>query len=209
FSFEVQKGEKIAFISQDPLIITTLFQIISGEIEPDSGSFKWGVTASHTYFPKDNNKYFETDKNLIDWLRQYSVDQNINFLRGFLGKMLFTGEDSKKNANILSGGERVRCMLSKMMLAEANVLIFDEPTNHLDLESITALNNSLIDFNGTILFTSQDYQFIQTVADRIIEISPKGWINSHYKYDEYLACPDIQKRRENIYKNKNKIPVSH
>jgi len=204
FSLEVQKGEKIAFISKDPLVISTLFEIIMGEIEPDSGSYKWGVTATQAFFPKDNNKYFETAKNLIDWLRQYSVDQNINFLRGFLGKMLFSGDDSEKSANILSGGERVRCMLSKMMLAEANVLIFDEPTNHLDLEAITALNNSLIDSSATILFTSQDYQFTQTVADRIIEITSNGWINSHYKYNEYLANDDIKKRRKKLYNPKIK-----
>lgn len=199
FNAEIYQGEKIAFIAKDPLIITTLFQILAGELEPDSGSVKWGVTATQSYFPKDNNKFFETNMNLIEWLGQYSPDQHISFLRGYLGRMLFTGEDSEKSANVLSGGEKVRCMFAKMMVAETNVLIFDEPTNHLDLEAITALNNSLIDFSGTILFTSQDHQFIQTVADRIIEISPNGFINSHYKYDDYIVNPDIKKRREKLY----------
>ena len=200
FSLEVQKGDKIAFISRDPLIITTLFQILTGGIEPDSGTFDWGVTATVSYFPKDNSKFFDTNINLIDWLRQYSKDQNIGYIRGFLGRMLFTGEESEKSATVLSGGEKVRCMLAKMMVAESNVLIFDEPTNHLDLESITALNNSLIDFNGTILFTSQDHEFIQTVADRIVEISPKGWINAYDKYDDYLVNPQYAKKKEMMYK---------
>lgn len=205
FNAEVYQGEKIAFIAKDPLIITTLFQILAGEMQPDSGSFAWGVTATHSYFPKDNNKFFETDINLIEWLAQYSPDQHVSFLRGYLGRMLFSGEDSEKSANVLSGGEKVRCMFAKMMVAETNVLIFDEPTNHLDLESITALNNSLIDFSGTILFTSQDHQFIQTVADRIIEISPNGFINSHYKYDEYIVNPDIKKRKEKLYKQEARV----
>lgn len=202
FSLEVQKGDKIAFISRDPLIITTLFQILNGEIEPDSGSFEWGVTSTMSYFPKDNTKFFDTKINLIDWLRQYSAEQNISYIRGFLGRMLFTGEESEKSANVLSGGEKVRCMLAKMMVAESNVLIFDEPTNHLDLESITALNNSLIDYNGTILFTSQDHEFIQTVADRIVEISPNGWINAYDKYDDYLVNPQYDKKKAMMYGGK-------
>ncbi len=200
FSLEVQKGDKIAFISRDPLIVTTLFQILTGELEPDSGTFDWGVTSTVSYFPKDNTKFFDTKINLIDWLRQYSAEQNISYIRGFLGRMLFTGEESEKSANVLSGGEKVRCMLAKMMVAESNVLIFDEPTNHLDLESITALNNSLIDFNGSILFTSQDHEFIQTVADRIVEISPNGWINAFDKYDDFLANPEYAKKRAMMYK---------
>lgn len=198
-SFDVHQGEKIAFIAKDPLTITTLFQILTGEAQPDSGDFNWGVTATHSYFPKDNNAFFENDLNLIQWLAQYSPDQHINFLRGYLGRMLFSGDDSEKFANVLSGGEKVRCMLAKMMMAETNVLIFDEPTNHLDLESITALNNALIEFSGTVFFTSQDHEFIQTTADRILEISPKGFIYSHEKYDDYLASKDIQKRREKLY----------
>lgn len=199
FSMEIYQGQKIAFLSKDPLILTTLFQILAGELEPDEGDIKWGVTATSSYFPKDNNKYFEDDINLIQWLAQYSPDQHVNFIRGYLGRMLFTGEDSEKSAKVLSGGEKVRCMLAKMMVAETNVLIMDEPTNHLDLESITALNNSIIDFSGTVLFTSQDHQFIQTVADRIIEISPYGFISSHEKYEDYIENADIQKRREKLY----------
>lgn len=199
FNMEVSQGQKIAFLAKDPLILTTLFQILDGELEPDSGEVRWGVTATKSYFPKDNNKFFEEDLNLIQWLAQYSPDQHINFLRGYLGRMLFTGEDAEKSATVLSGGEKVRCMLAKMMVAETNVLILDEPTNHLDLESITALNNSLIDFSGTVLFTSQDHQFIQTVADRIIEISPNGYIISHERYEDYIESADIQKRREKLY----------
>lgn len=199
FSMDVNQGQKIAFLAKDPLILTTLFQILAGEMEPDEGEVKWGVTATNSYFPKDNNKFFEEDINLIQWLAQYSPDQHVNFLRGYLGRMLFSGEDSEKSATVLSGGEKVRCMLAKMMVAEANVLILDEPTNHLDLESITALNNSIIDFHGTVFFTSQDHQFIQTVADRIIEISPNGYISSHEKYEDYIESPDIQKRRETLY----------
>jgi ATPase subunit of ABC transporter with duplicated ATPase domains len=172
---------------------------LAGELEPDSGEVRWGVTATNSYFPKDNNKFFEKDINLIQWLAQYSPDQHVNFLRGYLGRMLFTGDDSEKSATVLSGGEKVRCMLAKMMVAETNVLILDEPTNHLDLEAITALNNSLIDFSGTVFFSSQDHQFIQTVADRIVEISPNGFINSHEKYEDYIKNPDIKKRREKLY----------
>ncbi len=199
FSMEVYQGQKIAFLAKDPLILTTLFQILAGELEPDSGDIRWGVTATNSYFPKDNNKFFEEDINLIQWLAQYSPDQHVNFLRGYLGRMLFTGDDAEKSAKVLSGGEKVRCMLAKMMVAEANVLILDEPTNHLDLESITALNNSLIEFSGTVLFTSQDHKFIQTVADRIIEISPNGFINSHEKYEDYIESVDIKKRKEKLY----------
>ncbi len=200
FRLEVVQGEKIAFIAKDPLIISTLFEILAGKAEPDSGSVKWGVTATVSYFPKDNNFYFDSNKTIIEWLGQYSPDQHINFLRGYLGRMLFSGDDAEKPVNVLSGGEKVRCILAKMMIEESNVMIFDEPTNHLDLESITALNNALIDYNGTILFTSQDYQFIQTVADRIIEISPQGYINAKCKYEDYLQNPDIIKRRDNLYK---------
>ena len=199
FSMDLYQGQKVAFLSKDPLIITTLFQILTGELEPDSGEFRWGVTATHSYFPKDNNKFFEEDQNLSQWLAQYSPDQHINFLRGYLGRMLFTGDDSEKSATVLSGGEKVRCMLAKMMVSETNVLIMDEPTNHLDLESITALNNSLIEFSGTVLFTSQDHQFIQTVADRIVEISPNGFISSHEKYEDYIDNADVIKRQAKLY----------
>ncbi len=198
-SFEVNQGEKVAFIARDTSIITNLFDILEDRVKLDSGEVLWGVTATHSYFPKDNNFYFENNLTIMQWLAQYSPDQHVNFLRGYLGRMLFSGDDADKKVNVLSGGERVRCLFAKMMIAEANVMIFDEPTNHLDLESITALNNAMIDFPGTILFTSQDYQLIQTVADRIIEISPKGYINMRSKYDEYLKNPVVLKKRQEIY----------
>lgn len=199
FSLDLVQGEKVAFIAKNPLIITTLFQMLNGEIEPDSGEINWGVTATRSYFPKENNHLFEDKIDLIKWLGQFSQEQHISYLRGYLGRMLFSGEDAEKSVNVLSGGEKVRCMLAKMMIAESNVLIFDEPTNHLDLEAITSLNNALIDYTGTILFTSQDYQFIQTVADRIVEISPYGFINFQMKYEDYLNSPDIQKRQDLMY----------
>ncbi|MDR1168962.1 MAG: ATP-binding cassette domain-containing protein [Heliobacteriaceae bacterium] len=199
FTLDIMQGEKIAFISRDPLVLTTLFQMLEGEIQPDSGEIAWGPTATHSYLPKDNTEYFKENINLLDWLAQYSPDNHINFLRGYLGRMLFSGDDVEKSATVLSGGEKVRCMLSKMMVTQDNVLILDEPTNHLDLEAITALNNALIDFPGTVLFTSQDYQFIQTVADRIVEITPNGRIDSTDKYEDYIKNPLIKKRREKLY----------
>ncbi len=185
-SFTISKGDKIAFIGNE-LSKTTLFKILMGELEPTSGSFSWGITTSRSYFPKDNSSYFDNfDGSLIDWLRQYSKDQTETFIRGWLGRMLFSGEEAKKNAKVLSGGEKVRCMFSKMMLSGANVLLFDEPTNHLDLESITALNKGLENFKGTILFTSHDHQLLQTVANRIIELTPSGLFDKQMTYDEYL-----------------------
>jgi ATPase subunit of ABC transporter with duplicated ATPase domains len=200
-SFTVNKGDKIAFIGRNEIAHTTLFKILMGEMEPDSGTFKWGVTTSQAYFPKDNSKYFENcDLNLVEWLRQFSPqDESESFLRGFLGRMLFSGEEVLKKASVLSGGEKVRCMLSKMMLSGANVLLFDDPTNHLDLESITALNNGLISFKGTILFTSHDHQFVQTIANRIIEITPNGIIDKQTTYDEYLENEELQKQVEKMY----------
>ena len=198
-SFEVSQGEKIAFIAKDPLIITTLFEMLNGNIKQDSGEIKWGVTATTSYFPKDYNHYFDNDKKIIDWLAPYSKDQHVNYLRGYLGRMLFTGEEADKQVKVLSGGEKVRCLFAKLMVEEANVLTLDEPTNHLDLEAITALNNAIIDYNGTVLFTSQDYKFIQTVADRIIEISPKGYINAREKYEDYLHNPNYVKKRQMLY----------
>jgi ATPase subunit of ABC transporter with duplicated ATPase domains len=185
-SFVVNKGDKIAFVGPNGIAKTTLFRILMGEIEPDQGSFQWGITTSQAYFPKDNSEYFETDLNLVDWLRQYSKDQDETFVRGFLGRMLFSGEESLKKADVLSGGEKVRCMLSRMMLTGANVLILDEPTNHLDLESITSLNNGLIDTDACVMFVSHDHQFVQTVANRIIEIKPDGLFDKMMTYDEYL-----------------------
>lgn len=186
-TFRVEKGDKIAFVGDNGLAKTTLFKILMGELEADSGEFKWGVTTSQAYFPKDNSVFFDgVELNLVDWLRQFSRDQEETFIRGFLGRMLFSGEETQKQAGVLSGGEKVRCMLARMMLSGANVLLLDEPTNHLDLESITALNNALINFDGTILFISQDHQFVQTIANRIIEIGDNGIIDKRMTYDEYL-----------------------
>ncbi|WP_435922449.1 ABC-F family ATP-binding cassette domain-containing protein [Paenibacillus sp. DYY-L-2] len=199
-NFVVNKGDKIALVGPNSLPKTTLFQVLMGELEADGGEYSWGVTTSQAYFPKDNSSYFDgVELNLVDWLRQYSNDQDETFLRGFLGRMLFSGEEALKKASVLSGGEKVRCMLAKMMLNGANVLLFDEPTNHLDLESITALNNGLIDFDGTILFTSHDHQFIQTIANRIIEITPNGIIDRVMTYDEYLESEEIQNLRKSMY----------
>lgn len=188
-SFTVTKGDKIAFVSPNELVNTTLFKILMGDLEPDSGSFKWGVTITQSYFPKDNSQFFNgIDLNLIDWLRQYSQEKTESYIRGFLGRMLFSGEESLKKVSVLSGGEKVRCMLSRMMLSSANLLILDQPTNHLDLESITALNNGLQEYKSNILFSSHDHQFIQTIANRIIEITPDGLIDRRESYDEYLGA---------------------
>lgn len=185
-SFIIGKDDKIAFVG-DELSITTLFKIISGELKPDSGEYKWGITITNAYFPKDNSEYFnDVDLNLVDWLRQYSEEKSESYLRGFLGRMLFSGEEALKEVKVLSGGEKVRCMLSKMMLNNANVIILDQPTNHLDLESITALNNGLMDYKSNVLFTSHDHQFIQTIANRIIEVSPTKFVDKKVTYDEYL-----------------------
>jgi ATPase subunit of ABC transporter with duplicated ATPase domains len=182
----VQKGDKIAVLSKNAMAITSLFQILMGEIQPDSGTIEFGQTITKAYLPNDNSSYFKSDLNLIDWLRQYSDDKDEVYVRGFLGKMLFSGEESFKKCNVLSGGEKVRCMVSRMMLAGANLLILDEPTNHLDLESITAFNNALKDFPGTVLFTSHDHEFTQTVANRIIQLSPEQNIDRVSTYDEFL-----------------------
>jgi ATPase subunit of ABC transporter with duplicated ATPase domains len=200
-SFTVNKGDKIAFVGRSEIAHTTLFKILSGEMEPDAGSYKWGVTTSQAYFPRDNSAYFENSElNLVEWLRQFSPeDESESFLRGFLGRMLFSGEEVLKKASVLSGGEKVRCMLSKMMLSGANVLLFDDPTNHLDLESITALNNGLISFKGTMLFTSHDHQFVQTIANRVIEITPNGIMDKQTTFDEYLENSELQKTVEQMY----------
>jgi ATPase subunit of ABC transporter with duplicated ATPase domains len=198
-SLKIDKGDKIAFVGPNDRAKDTLFRILTEELKPESGKFEWGVTTSQAYFPKDNARYFEVKLNLIDWLRQYSKNKDETYIRGFLGRMLFSGEESLKMANVLSGGERVRCMLAKMMLTGANVLIMNEPTNHLDLEAISALNNSLIDFPGTILFVSHDHQFIQTIANRIIEIIPSGIVDKRMTFDEYLNNEEIKKMHLNIY----------
>ena len=199
-SFTVTKGDKIAFVGPDGLAKTTLFKILMGEMEADNGEFKWGVTTTQAYFPKDNAAFFDgVELNLVDWLRQFSKDQEETFIRGYLGRMLFTGEESQKEAQVLSGGEKVRCMLAKMMLSGANVLVMDEPTNHLDLESITSLNNGLTSYDGTILFVSHDHQFIETIANRIIEITPQGLMDRRMTYDEYLENSDVKKQLAEWY----------
>lgn len=192
FNMVVSRGDKIALVGPYESAKTTLMQILMGEMEPDSGHFSWGQTTSQAYFPKDNAAYFESELNLVDWLRQYSPNQEETYVRGFLGRMLFSGEESQKKANVLSGGERVRCMLARMMLSSSNVLLLDEPTNHLDLESITSLNNGLSAFPGTVFLISHDHQLIQTVANRIIEITPDGVIDKLMTYDEYLEFRGIQ-----------------
>lgn len=200
-SFIMNKEDKIALVGRDEIAITTLFKILAGEMEPDSGTFKWGVTTSQAYFPKDNGEYFKGDEpTLVDWLRQYSPnDQSESFLRGFLGRMLFSGEEVLKKPSVLSGGEKVRCMLSKAMLSGANVLLLDEPTNHLDLESITALNNGLTVYKGAMIFTSHDHQFVQTIANRIIEITPNGTVDKQMTYDEFLEDEQVQKQVKELY----------
>ena len=196
-SFVVNKDDKIAFVGNHHTAITTLFKILMGETEADSGTYKWGGTTSQAFFPNDNAPYFEvSDLNLVEWLRQYSPnDQSESFLRGFLGRMLFSGEEVLKQCTVLSGGEKVRCMLAKMMLRGANVLLLDQPTNHLDLESIQALNNGMMNFKGSMLFTSHDHQFVQTIANRIIEITPNGLIDKQMSYDEYLESEALKQRQ--------------
>ncbi len=197
---QVSKGDKIAFLGPLDRVKTTLFQVLVGEMKADQGSFKWGASTTRAYYPKENGKYFETDLNLVDWLRQFSKETDENFIRGFLGRMLFSGEESLKKASVLSGGERVRCMLSRMMLVGANVLILDEPTNHLDLESITSLNKGLENFNGTVLFSSHDHQFVQTVANRIVELTPRGIIDRRdMTLDDYLADSGLKAQRAALY----------
>jgi ATPase subunit of ABC transporter with duplicated ATPase domains len=195
-SFTVGHDDKIAFVGPNTKSTTMLFKILAGEEEPDSGSYKWGVTTSQGYFPKDNTKEFDNDLIIVDWLTQYSDEKDATYVRGFLGRMLFAGEDGVKKVKVLSGGEKVRCMLSKLMIMGSNVLILDEPTNHLDMESITALNNGLIKFPGVLLFSSQDHQFVQTTANRIIELTNTGLIDKQTTYDEYLANDELARKRQ-------------
>lgn len=202
FSVTIPKGERVAFCGSEHSV-TTLFNILCKEDKPDAGTVTWGITTSQAYFPKDNTSFFDSDMNLVDWLRQYSRDKDEGFIRGFLGRMLFSGDDALKKARVLSGGERVRCMLSRMMLAGGNVLLMDEPTNHLDLESITALNDALIDFPGSLFFISHDFQFVQSLAQRIIEITPYGIIDKHMSYEEYVGSEEIKELREKLYPKKS------
>lgn len=197
--FILQKEDKVAIIGEDKLAVTAFFEVLAGNLKPDKGEFKWGVTTTRSYMPTDNSSYFKEDQSLVDWLRQFSKDKDETFVRGFLGRMLFSGEESLKSAKVLSGGEKMRCMLSRMMLESGNVLMLDEPTNHLDLESITALNNSLIDFKGTLLFTSHDYQFTNTIANRVIELGPNGFIDKLMTYEEYLENEKVKGQKTELY----------
>ena len=195
-SFIVGHDDKIAFVGSNEIAKTTLFKILMGEMEPDEGTYKWGVTTSQAYFPKDNTEEFDNDYTIVDWLTGYSPVKDVSYVRGFLGRMLFAGEDGVKKVNILSGGEKVRCLLSKMMISGANCLVFDEPTNHLDMESITALNNGVIKFPGVVLFSCHDHQFVQTTANRIMEILPNGsLIDKITTYDDYLASDEMARKR--------------
>jgi ATPase subunit of ABC transporter with duplicated ATPase domains len=198
-SFKLLKGDKVAILSKEHSAITAFFDIIAGETTAETGDVEWGSTITTAYLPNENASYFQSDDNLVDWLRQYSRDKDETYVRGFLGKMLFSGEEVLKKCNVLSGGEKVRCMLSRMMLNGANCLILDEPTNHLDLESITAFNNAMKDWKHVALFTSHDHEFVQTVANRIIEITPTGVIDKRMSYDEYLSDKQIKALRESMY----------
>jgi ATPase subunit of ABC transporter with duplicated ATPase domains len=199
-NFTLNKGDKVALVSKNSMALTTFFRTLMDEVKPDTGEHRWGVTITTTYLPNDNSPFFEgVDLNLVDWLRQFSKEKDETYIRGFLGRMLFSGEETQKMSKVLSGGEKVRCMTSRMMLQNANFLVLDEPTNHLDLESITAFNNALIDFKGGVLFTSHDHQFMQTVATRIIEITPRGTIDKLMTFDDYISSAEIKEQRETMY----------
>lgn len=198
-SFSLRKGDKVAVLGKDGLTTSKFFQILTSNETPASGEFKWGVTMTTAYLPNDNSEFFNVDLNLIDWLRQYSTEKDETYIRGFLGRMLFSGEETFKNCKVLSGGEKVRCMISRMIMTGANMLLLDEPTNHLDLESITAFNNALIDYKGSVMFTCHDHEFVNTVANRIIEITPKGIIDKMMPYDEYILDANVKALRAKMY----------
>ena len=198
-NFNVEKGDKIAFISRDPRAMTALFEIINGNMKADSGTYNWGITITHAYLPLDNSEFFNTDLKLVDWLAQFSPDTTESFVRGYLGRMLFAGEEIYKKASVLSGGEKMRCMISRMMLKNANVMVLDSPANHLDLESIQAFNNSLQGFKGNVLMSSHDHAFIQTVCNRIIELTPNGIIDKVMEYDDYLDDANVKAAQERMY----------
>ena len=200
-NFTVNKGDKIAFVSRNTLALNTFFKILWGDVEPTKGKFNWGVTVTMGYLPNENSHFFTADLNLVDWLRQYSKEKDETYIRGFLGRMLFSGEETQKKCTVLSGGEKVRCMLSKVMLEEPNVVLFDEPTNHLDLESIQALNNGMKDFAGILLFHSHDQEVMRSIANRIIEITPTGIIDKYMDYEEYAESDEIKNRRSELYSN--------
>lgn len=207
FKLQVNQGDKIAFIGPNDLVKTILFEILAGTREPDSGEFMWGTTITPSVFPKENSEWFSDDINLVEWLRQYSTDDSESYIRSFLGRMLFSGDEVFKSAKVLSGGEKVRCMLSRMMLSGANALVMDEPTNHLDLEAITALNDGLINFEGALLFTSHDFQFIDTIANRIVEIAPGGIIDRHLPLNEYLNDERVLALREEYYHGSKMVNI--
>ncbi len=198
-NFALDKGDKVAILSKDHTAISTFFEVLMGEVKPDNGEFFWGQTITRSYLPNENAKYFDGDNNLIDWLRQYSTEKDETYIRGFLGKMLFSGEEVFKKSNVLSGGEKVRCMISRMMLTNANCLLLDEPTNHLDLESITAFNESLADWKHIAIFTSHDHTFVESIANRIIEITPNGCLDKRMTYDEYLSDERVKLQRSQLY----------
>ena len=207
FSLSVRKGDKIAFVGPMHHAKTVLFQILNGEMNPDGGTYKWGVTITPSCFPKDNSSYFDNELSIIEWISQYTEEKEETYIRGFLGRMLFTGDESLKKVKVLSGGEKVRCMLSKMMLSGANVLIFDEPTSHLDLEAITALNDGLIDYPGVVLFTSHDHMFVDSIANRIIEFTPGGSIDRMMRFDDYLTNKDVRALRDERCKGQLRLTI--
>ena len=201
-NFQIEKGDKVAFLSHDPRAMTALFEMINGKRKADAGTYEWGQTITTAYLPLDNSEFFNTDYNLVDWLAQFSDDSSEIYLKGFLGKMLFSGEDVLKKASVLSGGEKMRCMIARMMMRDANTLVLDSPTNHLDLESIQAFNNTLQAFKGNILMSSHDHEFIQTVCNRIIELTPGGIIDKLTEYDDYITDPRVAEARERLYPKK-------
>lgn len=198
-NFSIEKDDKVAFISHDPRAMTALFEIINGNLKPDAGTYEWGQTITTAYLPLDNSAFFNTDMNLIEWLSQFSDDTSELYIKGFLGRMLFSGEELLKKASVLSGGEKMRCMIARMMLKNANTMILDSPTNHLDLESIQAFNNTLQSFKGNVLLSSHDHEFIQTVCNRIIELTPGGIIDKMMDYDDYITDEKVQAARERLY----------
>ena len=210
-NFTLNKNDKVVFLSRDSRAMTLLFEILKGHEKPDHGTFEWGQTIVKAYLPLDNDNFFKSDINLIDWLAKYSEDTSELYLRGFLGKMLFSGEDIYKKVNVLSGGEKVRCMIARMMIRNANVMLLDTPTNHLDLESIQAFNNTLIKFKGNILMSSHDHEFIQTVCNRVIEIGPKGMIDKQTEYDDYISDESLTEKRNglqsSIFFHDSKVPL--
>ena len=208
-SFTIEKGDKVAFLSREPRAITALFEIVAGDDKPDSGMVEWGVTINPAYLPLNNAPFFDNRLTIVDWLAQFSQDTSELYLRGYLGKMLFSGDEIYKQVNVLSGGEKMRCMIARMMIRQANTLLLDSPTNHLDLESIQAFNNALVAFKGVVLMTSHDHEFINTVANRIIEITPNGMIDKYMEYDDYLFDERVQENLNRLYRNSGLAPFEN